>query len=475
MVFYIHQNQSVMRTKKNTDQRRGSNSGIGSRRDFIKTTSMGGVGMGLLFNGSQRLADAGWDAFPSDSNRAQPSSGIFITDLRCAVIGNHPVVRIVTNAGISGYAQIEPNKNWIKPVVLFYKDWIIGMDPTDVERVMLKIRRMGGFKPWGAAISAIEMALWDIAGKAAGVPVYKLLGGKVRDKVRPYGRSHDTPEEFSIVKMGIGLNSRMPFTITDFYYGTPQEGAVMPVQNPNPYGYDPKTQTYKSKTAPRPNRGTITEKGLKAMIMAVEEKKKELGDTVGLAVECATGFMVADAIRLAQALEPYNLLWMEDLLTGDYHPYVLADLYREVTQSTSTPIHTGEQIYLRQNFRELFETNAINVVGPDPADMGGIAEMKWVAEYADLHGIQIAPHGVGDGVFGIAAHVQAGAVMPENFIAFEYPAVRDEWWFEITEGLPDPIVNKGLIEVWDKPGIGVDFIVKAAKKYLPDEDKGFFD
>ena len=109
-----------------------------------------------------------------------------ITDLKCAVIGENPVVRITTDAGIDGYGEAENSKPYLKPHVLFYKRCILGEDPTNVERVMLKIRRMGGFKPWGSAVSAIEMALWDIAGKAAGLPVYKLLGGKVRDQVRVY-------------------------------------------------------------------------------------------------------------------------------------------------------------------------------------------------------------------------------------------------------------------------------------------------
>jgi len=109
-----------------------------------------------------------------------------ITDLKCAVIGNNPVVRINTDEGIYGLGEVEASKSYLKPHVLFYKDRILGQDPTDVERVMLNIRRLGSFKPWGSAVSAIEMALWDIAGKAAGVPVYKLLGGKVRDRVRVY-------------------------------------------------------------------------------------------------------------------------------------------------------------------------------------------------------------------------------------------------------------------------------------------------
>ena len=109
-----------------------------------------------------------------------------ITDLKCAVIGQNPVIRINTDEGIYGYGQAENTKSYFKPHVLFYKQYLIGEDPTNVERVMMKIRRMGSFKPWGSAVSAIEMALWDIAGKASSLPVYKLLGGKVRDKVRVY-------------------------------------------------------------------------------------------------------------------------------------------------------------------------------------------------------------------------------------------------------------------------------------------------
>lgn len=109
-----------------------------------------------------------------------------ITDLKCAVIGTNPIVRIVTDEGISGYGEIEAYKPYLKPHVLLLRDAILGQDPTDVERVMLRIRQRGAFKPWGSAVSAIEMALWDVAGKAAGLPVHKLLGGKVRDRVRVY-------------------------------------------------------------------------------------------------------------------------------------------------------------------------------------------------------------------------------------------------------------------------------------------------
>jgi L-alanine-DL-glutamate epimerase-like enolase superfamily enzyme len=393
-----------------------------------------------------------------------------ITDMKCTVLGRNPLVRIVTDAGIDGYAQAEP-KTYLKPHVLFYRDMVIGEDPTDVERVMMKIRRLGAFKPWGSAVSMIEMALWDIAGKAAGVPVYKLLGGKVRDRVRVYngavrfpmpGTSPEdyaanmakmkaAPQGFPIIKQGIAFHSNMATGVADFMYGDVHGGGF------------------------HANRAPLTEKGLKHVVACIEAMKDVLGDEIGLALDCGPGWMVPDAIRLARAVEPLNVMWLEDLITGDYTPYVLADLYREVTLKTSTPIHTGEQIYLRQNFVELIEKRAVNVVGPDPCDVGGIAELKWVAEYADLHGILMAPHGTGDGVLGLAALVQVCATLPAYYIAFEYPVGQPAWWYDIVEGLPDPIVRNGYIDVWDRPGMGVDLIPDAAKEHLCEEDAGFFD
>lgn len=441
-----------------------------NRRDFIKKASIGGLGMGLLGTNVSAVIPA---EPVTQQSKATPKPKIKITDLKCAIMGGSPVVRIVTDAGISGYGQAESAKPYLKPMVLFYKDYLIGEDPTNVERCLMKIRRMGSFKPWGSAVSAIEIALWDIAGKAANLPVYKLMGGKIRDHVRCYNggvrvqRNGTEPKDyqdwavrvkaleqgFTIVKTAIGFHGGMAI-VPGFYYGN-----TTPSASPKDVG----------------RRGPITEYGLKYMIERVAAMKEGLGDTVGLALDCGPGFILSDAIRLANALEPFNLMWMEDLLTGDYTPYVMADDYRELTRSTITPIHTGEQIYLRQNFRELIDKHAVRIVGPDPEDMGGISELKWVAEYADIHGVQMAPHGVFDGLIGLAAHVQVGATMPENYIAFEYPAPALNWWYDIIEGLPNPIVKNGLIEVWDTPGLGVNFNVKAAKQYLAEEDKNFFD
>ncbi len=400
------------------------------------------------------------------------TASIKITDLRCAIIGKSPVVRIVTDQGISGYGEAESYKPYLKPMVLFYKDYILGEDPTDVERVMLKIRRLGAFKPWGAAVSAIEIALWDIAGQAAGVPVYKLLGGKIRNRVRAYNggvrfpmtgqtpqdyaenmaKMKEAKEGFTLIKQAVGFhNPAMMRGVPDAWYDDPRTGP------------------------PHSDRGLMTERGLEHVIACVEAMKKVLGDEIGLALDCGPGWMVKDAITFARAIEPLHITWLEDLITGDYTPYPNAELFREVKQSTSIPIHTGEEIYLRQNFKDLIEKQAIDVIGPDPEDVGGLAETKWIAEYADLHGILIAPHGIFDGLIGLAAHVQLAAALPQNYIGFEYPLGDPAWWYDIVEGLPNPIMKRGFIDVWDLPGLGVTFNVRAAKARLREEDRTFFD
>jgi len=397
-----------------------------------------------------------------------------IIDVKCAVIAKSPVIRIVTDEGITGWCQIETPKPYLKPIVMYLRDALIGQDPVNVERVVKRIRVRGGFKPWGSAVSAIETALWDIAGKAADLPIYRLLGGKVRDNVRAYrtlyhhevGIGHGVdeyvkwaehakalPEGYTMFKLPTSFHSSMVLDIEGFHTG----------------------DLYPNPPYPYPHRGLLTESGFEHMVACIRAAKETLGPNYGLAVDAGPGFLAHDALRFARAVEDLHLLWLEDMITGDQVPFVNADVYREVTRATTTPIHTGEQIYLRQNFKELIEGHAVNVVGPDPCDCGGIAELKWIAEYADLHGIAMAPHGTANGIFGMAALVQVCATLPDNFIAFEYPARFEPFWYDITEGFDGTPVRNGMIAVPDRPGLGVEFIPEAAKKYLEEEDKDFFD
>ena len=399
-----------------------------------------------------------------------------ITDLKCAVIASSPVIRITTDEGITGWSQIETPKPYVQPQVLQLKDWIVGQDPRDVERVMRRIRVRGGFKPFGSAVSAIEHALWDIAGKAANVPVYRLLGGKVRDQVRTYrtlyqaevpGGAEHTPEgykrwaeygkslpgEFTLFKLPTAYHSSMVRDFPNYFYGDVQHDA------PFPY----------------PHKGVMTKEGMDHLVACVTAARETLGKGYNTAVDAGPGFMPLDALRFAKAVEHLHLMWVEDSVTGDYSPYINPDVYRDVTHHTTTPIHTGEQIYLRQHYKALIESHAVNVIGPDPCDVGGIAELKWIAEHADLHGIAVAPHGTANGILGLAALVQMSAVLPDNFIAFEYPARFEKFWYDITEGFDGFPVKGGLIDVPDRPGLGVNMLPKEAKKYLTEGDSDFFD
>ena len=289
------------------------------RRGFMKQCLAATAGVFGVTTGA--IATPGLISPHSEKPQKSP---IKITDLKCAIMGNSAVVRIVTDAGIDGFGQAESTKPYLKPYVLFYRDYLIGEDPTDVARILLKIRRMGSFKPWGSAVSAIEFALWDIAGKAAGVPVYKLLGGKIRDKVLCYNgavrvqRNGNEPKDFiewgqkirnldegfTIVKQAVGFHGGYDRSVPNFTYNN-----TTPSASPKKVG----------------RRGPITEYGLNVIVERVAAMKEGLGEEIGLALDCGPGMFLSDAIRLANVLEPLNLMWCEDILTGDYTPYVLAD------------------------------------------------------------------------------------------------------------------------------------------------------
>jgi L-alanine-DL-glutamate epimerase-like enolase superfamily enzyme len=308
------------------------------------------------------------------------------------------------------------------------------------------------------------------------LPVHKLLGGKIRDRVMAYGNSeNNTPvfgpgspqqvaeiaqmmkeakEGFKLVKMPMAFhNGPMMNAMPDAWFGKHWTG----------------------RNGPYMDRGLMTEHGFDYVLSCAEAAKKVLGKEIDLAFDCGPGWVIKDAIRFARAVEPLHLAWLEDVLTGDGEPYPNAQLFRDLKESTSTPIHTGEELYLRENCKDLIETQAVDVLGPDPEDVGGIAELKWIAEYANLHGILVAPHGIFDGLFGVAAQVHLGAACPQNYIGFEYAKGQPDWWYEIVEGLPNPIVKDGYIDVWDKPGLGVTFNVRAAKAHLSADDSTFFD
>ena len=227
-----------------------------------------------------------------------------ITDLKCAVIGQNPIVRITTDAGISGFGEVKSFKPYLKPHVLGFEKPLIGQDPTNVERVMLRIRQRGAFKPWGSAVSAIEMALWDIAGKAAGVPVYKLLGGKIRDQVRVYNGAI----RFPMAGPGAGRlrrgNAKDGGAAGEIHHH--QTGDRLSFRDEAGAGVLLRGTAQQSLA--RLDRARAADRaGTESFVACVEAMKVVTGDAIGLALDCGPGFTVPDAIRLGRALEKLNI------------------------------------------------------------------------------------------------------------------------------------------------------------------------
>jgi L-alanine-DL-glutamate epimerase-like enolase superfamily enzyme len=391
-----------------------------------------------------------------------------ITDLKAIVYPPGLILRVETDEGIYGIGEAFCPKDH----VLGLKPLIVGQDPTNVERVMRLIRHKGGFKPWGAGVSGIEIALWDIAGKAAGLPVYKLLGGKIRDKVRVYcdcgtGLEEEEEPTYSVesyvknAEQKIRLLEKFSILKFDIGFHGSQGGPLMGGPG-RTYEAD---RTY-------PTRGHVTEKGLKFQLEIVRALKECLGEEVGLSLDCGPGQTLQSATVLAKALEPFNLVWAEDLLSGDMNPFVDAEAYLALSCATSTPTLTGEQIYLRQGFRDLVAKRAVDFISPDLCDCGGMMEAKWIAEFADLFGIQVAPHNYGQAI-EFMANVHVGAAMPRNFVAFEFHWPDVSWWMDIIKGPEKPLIRDGHAVVPDTPGLGFELDEKNVVKRMPENEKFF--
>ncbi len=378
----------------------------------------------------------------------------------------YPIVQIETDEGILGLGEGRDGSD--KRLLLELKRFLVGEDPTNVERLFQKIRRRGGRGATGrqgGGVSGVEMALWDIAGKAAGVPVYKLIGGKRRDKVRVY------------VDSGVGIlpdGSRPPRYPAD---GWEQAYTVE--------AYEEKARRRKAMgfsivkfdlgyhgmflNVPGYALGQHTsERGFNAEIACVKAIKEVLGDGVALCLDLGSeDYLASDrhitlpsAMHLCKALEPYNILWVEDALsTAHLNSWV------RLTNSTTVPTLTGEDLYLRHDFLPFFERHAIDIAHPDIATAGGILEGKKIGDLAELFGVSIAQHCAGSPV-SLIANLHCAAAQPDNFLALEYHAADMPTWQRLVKGLATPITTDGFMDVLDKPGLGITLDEKVVRKHL---------
>lgn len=440
-----------------------------SRRDFIKKAGLGGMLLGgFMFSSIEdTLAQS-----TSKVNRNSAPSDLKITDMRYAVVMNGharcPVIRIDTNQGLYGLGEVRDGASW--RYAMFLKSRIMGMNPCSVEQIFKRIKQFGFHGRQGGGVCAVEMALWDLAGKAYNVPAYQLLGGKYRDKVRLYA---DTPEGENEADFAARVNKRMGeqgFTFMKMDFGIELlKGIPGTTTNSNFWDigrqWTNEPMTYGGTEHPF-TQVQITDKGLDIMLQRIAMVREKIGYEIPLASDHYGHFDHNNAIRLGRAVEKYRLAWLEDLI-----PWKFTDQWRQISDAIETPTLTGEDIYLKEEFIKLIDTHAVDIVHPDLATSGGLLETKKIGDYAEEKGVAMAMHFAGTPI-SFMANVHCAAAT-QNFIALEHHSVDVDYWTSLVK-TKKPMIEKGFAPVPESPGLGVELNEEVVKKHLDPEHQNYF-
>ncbi|MFN7924586.1 MAG: mandelate racemase/muconate lactonizing enzyme family protein [Bryobacteraceae bacterium] len=402
-------------------------------------------------------------AWQSNVNTNSKPSDLKITDLRVAVIKDAPMrcplIRIDTNQGIYGLGEVRDGAS--KNYALVLKSRLLGENPCNVDRLFRKIKQFGGHARQGGGVCGVEMALWDIAGKAYGVPVYQMLGGKFRDRIRLYA---DTTESHDPVVYGRRLKERMDsgFTFLKMDLGVDlvekTAGALTRPLGTSSRDYGSTQHMFTGME--------LTPKGVDAMADYVAKVREVIGMEVPLSADHFGHIGVNSCIRLGKALERYNMAWLEDMI-----PWQYPELLKKITDAVDIPILTGEDIYLKEDFIKLCQSHAVDMIHPDLATSGGILETKKIGDAAQEYGVPMAMHFAGSPI-SFMANVHCAAAT-ENFIALEHHSVDVAWWEDLVTGVEKPIFQKGFAKVPEKPGLGIELNPDVVKKHLA--EPGYFE
>lgn len=334
---------------------------------------------------------------------------------------NWVFVRLETDDGIEGWgeATLEYREHTVEAALLALRHGLAGRDLGNIQGWWQDAYRDAywrGGPVLTSALSAIEMALWDIKGKALGVPVYELLGGKLRPSVECYAN-------------GWFAGAKSP------------EAFAEKARDAVAWGYralkwDPFGSAFR----------TLTRPALRDALAVVEAVADAVEGKADIIIEAHGRFELPAARRIAAALEPYGVLWLEEpLIPGNLANYV------SLRAGTSTPISLGERLYTRWDFREVFASGCADVVQPDVSHAGGIWETRTIASLAELWQVSFAPHNP-SGPVANAATLQLAACTP-NFTYLETMATDVPWRREIAD--ESWVLTDGTVRIPDTPGLGV--------------------
>jgi galactonate dehydratase len=371
-----------------------------------------------------------------------------ITSVKTAASDGHCMhlwVKIETDAGITGLGECVHGGHQAIAIIHDLRAKLIGRDPFAIDAIFEELRRglvfEGGFA--GAHITAltgIEIALFDLKGKALGVPVYELLGGKFRDKIRVYADCEVTPgmnfdevkkvvddvleRGFAALKIDLDIGGHMQSEVAHFVKD----------------GFNHTAGQWEHER----------------MVKLAEMVTTAAGPAIDVACDAHTRLDVTSAIRLAKDLEQFHLMWLEEPVP----PENVAAM-REVKRSTTTPICAGENLYLRQGFRDLIEKQAVDIIMPDIPKCGGLSECRKIANLAEIYYMPFAPHNVASPI-GTMASAHVCATVP-NFLVLEFHWLHRDYWSTITGG--GDIIKDGWITLSDRPGIGLDLDETVARQH----------
>jgi len=373
--------------------------------------------------------------------RGRGDRDVEITDVQTTMVdGNFPwtLVRVYSDAGVAGTGEAYWGAG-VPELIERMTPLLVGENPMDVDRLYEHlVQQMSGEGSIGGvtvtAISGIEVALHDLVGKLLGVPAYQLLGGKYRDEVRIYCDCHagneTDPESFA---------DEAERVVEDLGYDALKFDLDVP-------------SGHEKDRANRHLRGPeIRHK--EAIVRAVTQR---VGDRADVAFDCHWTYSAGSAIRLAEALEPYDVWWLEDPVPPENH-----DVQRWVTEATSTPVAVGENVYRKYGQRTLIEKGAVDMVAPDMPKVGGMRETRKIADLADIYYVPVAMHNVSSPVGTVAtAHVGASI---SNLLAVEFHSYELPWWEDLVE---ESVIEDGRVTVPEKPGLGVTLDEDVVAKYM---------
>ena len=387
-------------------------------------------------------------------NTASRPSDLRITDVRVTVLGHDnwrwPIIKLYTNQDVIGIGEVRDGAS--ARYALMLKSRLLGENPCDLDRLFRKIKPFGGHGRLAGGVCGVEMALMDLAGKAYGVPAYMLAGGKFRDRIRCYA---DTPSLEDPSEMGEALKKRMAmgFTFLKMDVGTwIVDGLEGGLSFP-----DGMLETV---DVMHPFTGIqVTDRGIDGICEYVAQVREVAGYEIPIATDHFGHIGVESCIKLAQALDEFSLAWYEDMI-----PWQLTDQWARLKGSCSTPVCTGEDIFLKEGFYDLFEAQAVSIIHPDMASSGGILETKRIGDLAQDHGISMAMHAAGSPVLAMASVHCAAAT--ENFLALEMHSVDVPWWDDLVDGVPKPLVQDGYVPVPAGPGLGITLNEEAIREHL---------